>query len=142
MRKLLPILLLLAGVGLAPPAAAQSGYRVIVNSANPAGSLSKAEVSRLFLKKSTKWEHGTAAAPVDSKAGSVREQFSQAVHDKAASAVAAYWQQQVFSGRGIPPVEKPGDAEVIAFVKSNPGAIGYVSAGAAVDGVKVLEIGS
>ena len=48
------------------------------------------------------------------------------------SAVANYWQRQIFSGRGTPPPIKESDAEVIAFVAANPGAIGYVSADAEV----------
>ena len=36
--------------------------------------------------------------------------------------------------------EKAGDAAVIAFVKANPGAIGYISAGVSTDGVKLLSI--
>jgi hypothetical protein len=32
------------------------------------------------------------------------------------------------------------DAEVLAFVRGNPGAVGYVSEAAQVSGVKVLEI--
>jgi ABC-type phosphate transport system substrate-binding protein len=52
-----------------------------------------------------------------------------------------YWQQSLFAGRGVPPIEQPGDAQVAAFVASNPNAIGYVSPSAALpDGVRVLEI--
>jgi ABC-type phosphate transport system substrate-binding protein len=45
----------------------------------------------------------------------------------------------VFSGKDVPPPEKGTDADVVAFVKSNPGAIGYVAAGSA-DGVKVVSL--
>jgi hypothetical protein len=48
----------------------------------------------------------------------------------------ALWVKKSFrEGLSIPLV-KGGDAEVIAFVKNNPGAIGYVSA--APEGVKTL----
>ena len=32
------------------------------------------------------------------------------------------------------------DAEMVAYVKNTKGAIGYVSAGASTEGVKVLEV--
>jgi len=51
-----------------------------------------------------------------------------------------YWQQQIFSGKDVPPSNKSSDDDVIAFVKSNPGAIGYVSGSAAVAGVKVVAV--
>jgi ABC-type phosphate transport system substrate-binding protein len=35
---------------------------------------------------------------------------------------------------------QPGDDDVVAFVKGNPGAIGYVSAGASTAGVKVIDV--
>ena len=59
---------------------------------------------------------------------------------KTVSAVKSYWQQQIFAGREVPPVEKTSDAEVIAFVKANRGAVGYVSDTAAVTGVRVLRV--
>ena len=80
--------------------------------------------------------------PVDLSANSpVREAFSLAIHERDVNAVKSYWQRQIFSGRGVPPPEKASDSEVLAFVRANPGAVGYVSSGTAVgSGVKVLEV--
>jgi ABC-type phosphate transport system substrate-binding protein len=115
-------------------------FVVIVNPANPVSALTRDEVSKLFLKRTTSWSAGGQVAVVDlAKSSKVREAFSQAVHKRAASAVDSYWQQQVFSGKDVPPPEKGTDADVIAFVKSNPGAIGYVAA-ASTDGVKVVSL--
>jgi len=54
--------------------------------------------------------------------------------------VKSYWQQQIFSGRDVPPVEKSSDAQVVAFVKQNPGAIGYVAEGTDTAGTKVVTV--
>ena len=73
--------------------------------------------------------------------GNVRwEGFSKSIHGKTAAAVKSYWNQQIFSGREVPPVEKKSDAEVLSFVRSTPGAIGYVSDTASTDGVRVVTI--
>ena len=82
--------------------------------------------------------------PVDlAEASGIRKAFSSEVVGKDVATVRSYWQQQLFTGRGVPPVVKASDAEVLAFVASRPGAIGYVSAGAALpDGVKAVRIGS
>ena len=57
------------------------------------------------------------------------------------TAVKSFWQRMIFSGRGVPPVEKDTDEEVLSYVGANAGAIGYLSAGAALsDDVKKLEI--
>ena len=121
---------------LAPtrPAAAQ-GYVVVVNAAGPA-TLTKDEVSKAFLKK------GSALAAVDQgKTARVRDAFSKDVLGRPASAIATYWQQQIFAGKDVPPPEKGSDADVLAFVKGNPKAIGYVAGGAALpDGVKAVTV--
>ena len=142
MHRFLTRLVLAAALVLAGSRTAQAqDYVVVVNAANPAASVSKAEASNIFLKKAAKWSHGAAAQPVDQqKSSAVRDAFSKAVHGKPASAIASYWQQQIFSGKDVPPPAKGSDDEVIAFVKATPGGIGYVSAGAAVAGVKVIAV--
>ena len=131
----------LLGVGLLYLYAGEASYRLVVNSENPVSSLSRDEASKLFLKKVRTWEHGVTVLPVDLVSSlPVREEFTREIHGKSVSAVKNYWQQQIFSGRNTPPPEKSSDAEVIAYVKSSPGAIGYVSGKADVGEVKVVRI--
>ena len=132
---------LLAGTALITGTAQAASYKVIVNNSVSVSSLSKKAVSDLFLKKATKWESGAAVTPVDQlDSSNTREGFSKAVHGKTAAAVKRYWNQQIFSGRDVPPVEKKSDAEVLAFVRSTSGAIGYVSDAASAEGVRVVTV--
>ncbi|MGZ8456836.1 MAG: phosphate ABC transporter substrate-binding protein [Gemmatirosa sp.] len=127
---------LLAALLLATPAAARAqAYVVVVNAAGPA-ALSKSDVSNAFLKK------GGALVAVDqSKGAKVRDAFSKDVLGRPAAAVATYWQQQIFAGKDVPPSEKGDDAAVLAFVKGNPKAIGYVAAGTELGaGVKAVTV--
>jgi len=118
----------------------KSGYKIIVNSSNPVASMSRDELSRIFLKKSSKFANGHSASPVDLPANSaIRETFSKDVHGKSTSAVDAYWQQLIFSGRDIPPAQK-GESGAVDFVRSNAGGIGYVSVGTDTEGVKVVSV--
>lgn len=124
----------------AAPAAAQD-VKVIVNSGNATADLPAATVAKLFLKEAAKFPNGTAATPVDQvKSSATRAAFSKAILGRPVSAVETYWQQQIFSGKEVPPTTKANDDEVIAFVKANAGAIGYVSAGASTAGVKVVDV--
>ncbi len=119
---------------------AQGGYKIVVNPSNPATSMSKDEVARIFLKKSTKFSDGRSASPVDLAVNSsIRENFSKSVLGKPASAVDAYWQQQIFSGRDIPPPQK-SESAAISFVRSNENGIAYVSSGADAAGLKVINV--
>ena len=116
------------------------GYKIVVNPSNPLTSISRDDVSRIFLKKSTKFPDGRGASPVDLPVNSpVRDSFSKSVHGKPASAVDAYWQQQIFSGRDIPPAQK-SEAAALSFVRSNENGIAYVSAGADSGGLKVITV--
>ncbi len=131
---------LLAVMGSAVATSAQTGYKLIVHPSVSADGVSAADISKIFLKKADRWPNGTAAAPVDQKPSSAtRAAFSKGVHGKGVGQVDAYWQKQIFSGRRLPPVTKASDTEVLAFVKANPGAVGYVSRGAPTEGVKVIS---
>ena len=133
---------LFATLLLLPLSASAAPFKVIVNNAVNVSSLSKKEVSDLFMKRAPKWSNGTPVVPVDqSDRSAVRDEFSKTIHGKPTAAVKSYWQQQIFSGRDVPPVEKASDAEVLAMVRSNPGAVGYVDAAADTGGVKVLTVG-
>jgi ABC-type phosphate transport system substrate-binding protein len=140
MSRIRTLLTTLALLAVAHVAQAQ-GYKVVAHPSTPATSLSKSHVSRLFLKKVTSWSDGTAVTPVDQdRTSRIRQAFSADVHRKDPDAVAAYWQKQIFSGRGVPPVVKSSDGQVLAFIRSTPGAVGYVSAGASTSGVKSIDV--
>jgi ABC-type phosphate transport system substrate-binding protein len=80
--------------------------------------------------------------PVDQdKDAKVRAAFTKAILGRPLSAIISYWQQQIFSGGDSPPVEKGSDAEVLAFVRGNPKAIGYVAAGTELGaGVRAITV--
>lgn len=139
MMKRILAMALLAVLGATSVQAA--GYKVIVHPSNPTTSLAKKDVSALFLKKKTKWDDGMPVVAVDqTDKAAVRESFTTSVHGKPVAAVKSYWQQQIFSGRDVPPVEKASDAEVIAFVHNNRDAVGYVADDAQIAGVKVVNV--
>jgi ABC-type phosphate transport system substrate-binding protein len=123
-------------------AAAKPGFVVVINESNPISSVNTEQLARCFMKELGTWSTGDPVVPVDQAASSpVREAFSKAVHGRDVAAVKSFWQRQIFSGNGVPPAELATDAEVLDFVRANPGAIGYVAASTPLGGgVKVLPI--
>ncbi|HBX66413.1 MAG: hypothetical protein CL670_01330 [Balneola sp.] len=116
-------------------------YKVIVNSANSTESISKKDLSDIFLKKQTSWKDGTSATPVDlGTRSTTRAAFTLDVHGQSIGAIRSYWQEASFSGSATPPLERKSDADVVAFVSAYPGAVGYVSDATDVSGVKVLTV--
>jgi hypothetical protein len=119
-----------------PPA-----YRVIVNAQNPLAWVDRRFLSQAMLKKVTHWDHGEPIRPVDLAPESVvRRRFSADVHNRSVAAVRSYWQQIIFSGRGVPPPELDSDDAAVRYVARHPGGVGYVSGTADVHVVKVLLV--
>jgi ABC-type phosphate transport system substrate-binding protein len=125
------------------PVEAGEGYVVVVNQANPLGRMSRAELSKLFLKRATTWPGGARAVPYDlSGASPTRKAFTQGVHGKPVWVVVAFWQQEIASGRTEPPIVCPTEEAALQAVSSNPGGVAYVSEGLALSsGVRVLTLG-
>lgn len=139
MKKILLTVLMLS---FARVAQAQD-FIVIVNEANPSPGISSTELGRVFQKQATRWSNGLTTEPVDLAEGSMlRERFTRTVFARSTAQIKAWWQSQMFSGRGVPPAELATEAQVIEFVQRNGGAIGYVSAGTRLpEGVKRLPVG-
>jgi ABC-type phosphate transport system substrate-binding protein len=114
---------------------------VIVNAANAVDRLDKRFVAEAFLKKRTRWGDDRAILPVDlGHKNTARSAFSHDVLGRDVTSVRRYWAQLVFSGRGVPPPELASDGDVIKYVAAHSGAIGYVAPGAALSGVRVVEV--
>jgi ABC-type phosphate transport system substrate-binding protein len=144
MKRNLRLFTLVATIGvLSSPLAAQAqDFTIIVNASNPVASLPRDDVAKLFLKKTLTWASGQPVTPVElPPTAKARVEFARDVLNKSVGQVKSYWQQQIFSGRDVPPPEKQSENDIVAFVRSNPGAIGYVSKGADIGrGVKPLSI--
>ena len=69
-----------------------------------------------------------------------RRRFSEDVLGRTIEAVRRYWNQQVFSGRGVPPPQVDSEAAVVEYVLTHPGAIGYVTETTDVRGAKVILV--
>lgn len=130
MRKFLALSLLMAvsvlGTTFATPVFA--GYEVIVNKGNPISEIGKKELKRIYKMKTTIWDAGGNIQPVNLwENNAVREEFSQSVLGKSPKAMEAFYLKRALSGNGQPPKSFVTEQDIINFVSSNAGAIGYVS---------------
>jgi ABC-type phosphate transport system substrate-binding protein len=136
-RKALVICLLCAAAALAE----RPSFVVIVNPKAPVTRVDRKFLAEIFLRRATRWRDDTPVHPVDLGPESpARARFSQDVLLRSVASVRSFWQQRIFSGQGLPPPELADDAEVVSYVASHPGAVGYVSFGAHVEGARVIEI--
>lgn len=99
---------------------------VIVHPSSGVTSLSREEVSHLFLGRIKHLPSGTPAVVLDTK--SLRADFYRALVNREMNEISAYWARLKFSGRTQPP-QQIDDAEVVLQrVAAEQGAIGYVDA--------------
>lgn len=114
---------------------------LIVHQDNQVTSITRTELSKIFLKRLRTWSDGTVAVPVDQLPSSeVRKRFTRLVHRRSVVKVEVYWKRMIFSGRGVPPRERASDHEVLEFVRSTPGAVGYVTRSEELEGVRELKL--
>ena len=115
---------------------------IVVNSANPVSVMRREQVARMFVREVVAWDNGVEILPVDQLERSPsRVTFALEVQRQTVSSLKTYWQQRIFSGNESPPPERVSDSDVLTYVRSNAGAIGYVVEGTDLGtGVKALVI--
>ena len=111
---------------------------VIVNKSN-ANLVDRALVVKLYTGAARSWPDGSPVFVLDQAEDSpARAEFYAQVIGKSAATMKAIWAQNIFSGRGLPPKLANPDVEMKKLVSANKNAIGYISASAVDDSVKVI----
>ncbi len=114
--------------------------QVIANKDCTTTTVSSDDLADFYLGKKTKWRDGTKAVVLTNANSDETETFLVRYLDKTSASFSAAWKRIVFTGKGSPPAEAKDDQEMIDLVKKTPGAIGYVSASIAVEGVVALKV--
>jgi ABC-type phosphate transport system substrate-binding protein len=114
--------------------------KVIANSSVGASSITADDLKGVFLGTKTALSDGSQVEPVVLKEGATRQEFLKEYVGKTDAAFETYFRSMVFTGKAPMPKAVGSDADMVAYVAKTKGAIGYVSAGAAVTGVKTLEV--
>ena len=138
---LLTLALLVVGLAGASLAGDDADFKVIVNPDNAADAIDRDLLRDAYLKKATEWSNGETIHPIDlSSKFPERDRFTDQVIRKTPSQLRTYWNQQIFSGKGVPPPEADSVSEVIDYVLSNTKAVGYIPADADPGKARVIRI--
>jgi ABC-type phosphate transport system substrate-binding protein len=140
----LVIVAMLVGLGLGSGlgrAAISDDYKIIVHPNNPISAVDRQFLRDAYLGKTSGWNTGGEIRPIDlATRFPVRDRFGQDVLKKTPSQLKNYWNQQIFSGKGVPPPEAASTDGVIAYVLAHPGAIGYLPLDADAGGTKLIKV--
>jgi len=138
------LLLMVASVGPGSgPRAATAANDDLVIIANPdlnETNIEYRDLQRIYLGKQTRWKDDTSIVPVMLKSGPLHDEFIEGFLDRSVQRFVTYWRQMVFTGKGMPPKSFVSESDLVDFVARTPGSVGYVSAGAEVTEVKILEL--
>jgi ABC-type phosphate transport system substrate-binding protein len=105
-------------------------FKVIVNASVAGQALTREVLLQIYLGKVERWGDRSVIAAVDlSSTSTVRQAFSEQALGMPVEAVQHLWMRKIADGKR-PPISKPSDEEVIAFVAAERGGIGYVSTAA------------
>lgn len=114
---------------------------VIVSAKSPVTSLTRQQVSNIFLGRSHVFPDGAPVIPIDLPDGTPqRDEFSEKIHGIAASQLHAYWSRMVFTGRGNPPREAVPPEIAVKLTAANTQSISYVDRGWIDGSVKVILV--
>jgi ABC-type phosphate transport system substrate-binding protein len=126
----------------AAAAAEARSFQVVVHPSVEGSKISRSVLADIYEKDIIRWGNRVRILPVDqSSQAPVRRAFTEEILGRSLGEVQEYWTQRLAVNRELPPPTKASDEEVLAFVASKKGAIGYVSAGMDVPaGVKVIAL--
>ncbi|MFV0372218.1 MAG: hypothetical protein ACK5JI_11375 [Azonexus sp.] len=113
---------------------------VIVNARSGVAAMTRNEVVHVFFGRNRLFFNGQEALPVDLQGNHpLREQFYRLLVGKELAEVDAYWSRQQFTGGLNPPLRVKSSEEVLDWVASRPGAIGFVELSRADARVRVVH---
>lgn len=117
---------------------AQAGNEVVMIGHAGLTKLDVATVQRIYTGKAVE-VGGVAVTVVNAASGSeVRNRFLQSYLNQDEDKYTAYWTVRRYIGKGAPPTEFKSTADIIRFIQTTPGAIGYIDEAEVVPGVNVL----
>lgn len=120
--------------------AGQAGVVVIANSGAGLSEVDAGTLEKIFLGTTKKLDSGQKVVLGTLKEGPAHEDFLKTYLSKSPAQFLSHWRKLCFSGKAKLPDAFESDADVVAFVAANDGAVGYVSEGTALDGVTQVTI--
>ncbi len=135
----IPLLIALVSMFALSATTAMSEETAIVNPASAITSLSDDDLKDYYLGKKASWPDGSKVVVVVLDDGPSHDSLMKKL-GKSSSQFTTGWKKLVFTGKGAMPEQVKTEDQLVAFVAKTPGAIGYVDAAKAKEGVKAVQL--
>ena len=113
---------------------------IVANGSVRIAEINKSDLAEIFTGASTSFSDGSQAVPVTLKGGPVHEAFLKEYVGKKELLFRGNWRVLVFEGKGTMPKAFAGDEELLHYIATVPGAIGYVGTAPHGGQVKVINV--
>lgn len=116
---------------------AHAGEIVVIGNSN-VPKMDAATIQKVYTGKFISVA-GVGVTPVGTKPGNAtRNRFLQEFLNQDEDKYTAYWTVRRYIGKGAPPTELASAADVINYVQSTPGALGYIDESELRQGMNVV----
>jgi len=114
---------------------------VVVSSQNPTETLSRAELSDIYLGRLNRFPSGVAVELVDQRESSpAYNEFYRSYLEKTPTQIKAHRSKLIFTGRGQPPALVANDSAMANIIAVSPRAIGYLDSATIDERLRVVLI--
>ncbi len=121
--------------------AATAEVVVVVSADNPVETLSRTQLTDIYLGRLNRFPNGDAVVPIDQRESSpAHDEFYNRYLGQSPAQIKAHWSKLIFTGRGQPPRAVPGGDAAAELVAENPNAIGYLDASLVDERLRMVTI--
>ncbi|HYG32205.1 MAG TPA: hypothetical protein VD810_04360 [Methylophilaceae bacterium] len=113
---------------------------MVVGRNSPIQSLSRHDITDIFLGNATSLPNVGKVTPLDQGDESVRAEFYQDFTGRNLSQIKTHWARNIFTGRGYPPKAVNSIDELKSLLQRNPKAIAYVRPEKVDESMRVLTL--
>ncbi|MDE2370863.1 MAG: hypothetical protein KGN16_17985 [Burkholderiales bacterium] len=109
------------------PQAAHADFYLVVSAESTQRTLTQKQAVDLYMGRNRVYPDGETARVFDlQRSQADREAFYYALTGLSQAQVNSYWSRLQFSGRNLPPEQLADEAAMVAAVRGNPNAIGWL----------------
>ncbi len=130
-------------VGMAftfPSVASAEDVVIIANNNTPTSSFTIDEIKHIFLAKKTQFKNGQKINFATLQKGQTHDAFLRKYLQKSSSQFKRYFRTLVFTGKGKSPKAFDSEEDLVSYVASTNGAIGYVLSRTDTGSVTVINL--
>ncbi|MFT7004029.1 MAG: hypothetical protein ACJAWW_001381 [Sulfurimonas sp.] len=132
-------LLILSMILYATLLQAYEGYSVVVSSESSIQSISKEELSRIFLSKTKRLPNNEKALTIELKDTQYQKYFYKSICGKNLKQLKRYWATIIFTGKGQPPKKMQDFQDLFKIITENVNAISYIPKSTTIpNGIKII----